>query len=174
MQGWFGWAYVLNSFQWKIPGRMKANRVQQEDPTRAMMVEKSGTHTMIRPVNSTSSVRRMHCVCACVRWEEGRQCRCAQLHSSSPATEEDQQLSLLVCQKLPAPPGPLPPPQIVSILTNEYSKDVSPSSLLFPTPPTRPSHHHHNQFFLIDTHSLLRVKGLRVHEYKFSLSLLSF
>ena len=42
---------------------MKASKVQQEDPTRAMMVEKSGTHIMIRPVNSTSSVRRMHCVC---------------------------------------------------------------------------------------------------------------
>jgi len=53
-------AYFLNIIQWKKPGRMKARKVQQLEPTRAMRVEKSGIASTTRPDTTTRPVRNTH------------------------------------------------------------------------------------------------------------------
>lgn len=45
---------------WNSAGSIKASKVQQDEPTRAMSVEKFGINKTTIPVNSTSDVLRTH------------------------------------------------------------------------------------------------------------------
>ena len=53
--------YLLKIIKWKRPGRMKARKVQQLEPTKAMRVEKSGMARTTSPVKITKPALRIHC-----------------------------------------------------------------------------------------------------------------
>jgi hypothetical protein len=50
----------LNSLMWKTAGNMNASKVQHDDPTRAINVEKFGIRRTINPVNNTRTALNTH------------------------------------------------------------------------------------------------------------------